>query len=158
MDIKRILVIIPNMKSLLKRYLIGIQILFFVIASQSFAEDAHVTLWVKGLGLDNPTRVSTLKIEANETAYLVSWRQDEFQASFMEIWSGSRSVTITRNPEFEVDQKNKTVKKHGILPLPDLVVAGPATIEIKKLDYATIFCTFRIVKGSSRVIVDENED
>ena len=144
-----------QMKIPVMKYLIPFQISFLLVASQVFAEDAHVTLWVQGLDGDEPISKSELKLEAGETAYLVSWMQNEFKASFMEIWSGGHSVIVTRNPEFEVDQKEKSVKKHGTVPLPDLVVAGPATVELSTMSNTAIFCTFRIVKGDSRVVVPQ---
>jgi len=138
------------------KYLIQFPILFFLVVGQAFAEDTHVTLWVRGLGVDEPISKSQLKLGANETAYLVCWMQDEFRMSFMDISSGGNSVTVTRNPEFEVDQKDKSVKKHGVLPLPALVVAGPAIVELSMMSPGTIFCTFRIVKGDSRVALPQH--
>ena len=127
-------------------------ILMFVVFNQLRAEDSHVSLWVSGKGSEKPTSAAVLKLKPNETAYLTSWPQDEFRSSFVTIWSGKHSATIHRKPEFEIDKKSKEVTKNGVLSLPKIVVAGPATLELSTVGTATHFCTFRVVKGESRIV------
>jgi hypothetical protein len=43
-------------------------------------------------------------------------------------------------------------KNYGTLPMPEIVVAGPANIELTVNKAETVFCTFRIVQGPSRTV------
>jgi hypothetical protein len=62
------------------------------------------------------------------------------------------NIMLKRKPETEVDEKTKRVSEYGILPLPSVVVAGPATLEFSVPTGYDTFCTFRIVQGPSTVL------
>ena len=119
---------------------------------QANAQDSYVTLWASGLGTTNKVSAATLTLKTNETAHLVSWPQIKFRTSFLYVASGMRNVMFERKPEIEVNQKTDRITEHGALPLPPVVVVGPATLELSVVGNDTVFCTFRVVHGDSSVI------
>ena len=119
---------------------------------QANAQDSYVTLWASGLGTTNKVSAATLILKTNETAHLVSWPQIKFRFSFLNVASGMRSIMFERKPEIEVEQKTNRITEHGALPIPPVVVVGPATLKLSVVGNETMFCTFRVVHGNSSVI------
>lgn len=127
-------------------------------AHRADAQDSYVTLWASGAETTNRISAATLVLKTNETAHLISWPQTRSDFSFLTVASGRRSVLLDRKPEIEVDQKTKRITDHGTLPLPPVVVAGPANLELSVVGWQTMFCTFRVVHGNSSMIESRSKN
>ena len=112
-----------------------------------------MTLWAGGIpSSTNGLTGSRLVIKTNETAHLLSWPQMQFHSSFLTISAGLESVVIQRKAEIEVDEKTKRVTENGVLRIPEVVVAGPATLELVAAPGFGTLCTVRIVQAPSSVV------
>lgn len=123
-------------------------IIFCAFAMLTHAGERYVTLWINvPTGSTNPVHSASLRLATNQTAVLVSWPQNETAFSLVTVTGGSgNSVTISRKPEMEIGrQPVAKIERHGLLPLPELTVAGPAQIELLAKSGNITFCTFRVL-------------